>query len=112
MLTTAREPDELITAVRFPVDGRRGAAFREVARRHGDFAMLAVAAVIEDERLASGSASAAWPAAPWCDASRSMAASDMKDAVETLAAELPKATRTCTRPPSCGAISCAIWPRS
>jgi len=44
MLTTAREPDELITAVRFPVHGK-GAAFREVARRHGDFAMIAVAAI-------------------------------------------------------------------
>ena len=44
MLTTAREPDELIVAVRVPVRGK-GAAFREVARRHGDFAMVAVAAV-------------------------------------------------------------------
>jgi 2-furoyl-CoA dehydrogenase FAD binding subunit len=43
MLTTAREADELITAVRFPVHGK-GAAFREVARRHGDFAMVAIAA--------------------------------------------------------------------
>ncbi len=47
MLTTAREPDELITAVRFPVMAGRGAAFREVARRHGDFAIIAVAALIE-----------------------------------------------------------------
>ena len=49
MLTTAREPDELITAVRFPVASKRGVAFREVARRHGDFAIIAVAAVIEDK---------------------------------------------------------------
>jgi 2-furoyl-CoA dehydrogenase FAD binding subunit len=47
MLTTAREPDELITAVRFPVMGG-GVGFREVARRHGDFAIVAVAAVVED----------------------------------------------------------------
>ena len=46
MLTTAREPDELIAAVRFPVHGK-GVAFREVARRHGDFAMIAVAAVVD-----------------------------------------------------------------
>jgi 2-furoyl-CoA dehydrogenase FAD binding subunit len=46
MLTTAREPDELITAVRFPVHGT-GVAFREVARRHGDFAIIAVAAVVD-----------------------------------------------------------------
>jgi 2-furoyl-CoA dehydrogenase FAD binding subunit len=47
MLATAREPDELITAVRFPVMGG-GVGFREVARRHGDFAIVAVAAVVED----------------------------------------------------------------
>ncbi len=45
MLTTAREPDEVLTAVRFP--RRRpgeGYAFDEVARRHGDFAIVALAA--------------------------------------------------------------------
>ena len=47
MLTTAREPDELITAVRFPVMAGRGVAFREVARRHGDFAIIGVAALSE-----------------------------------------------------------------
>jgi 2-furoyl-CoA dehydrogenase FAD binding subunit len=49
MLTTAREPDELIIAVRFPVATSRRAAFREVARRHGDFAIIAIGAVIEDD---------------------------------------------------------------
>ncbi|HEY1363409.1 MAG TPA: FAD binding domain-containing protein [Xanthobacteraceae bacterium] len=44
MLTTARAADELITAVRFPLGGER-AAFREVARRHGDFAIVAVGAL-------------------------------------------------------------------
>ena len=44
MLATARAPDELISAVRFPVR-RGGTAFREVARRHGDFAIVAVAAI-------------------------------------------------------------------
>jgi 2-furoyl-CoA dehydrogenase FAD binding subunit len=52
MMTTARAPDELITAVRFPVMAGRGVAFREVARRHGDFAIIAVAAVIEDKKTA------------------------------------------------------------
>jgi 2-furoyl-CoA dehydrogenase FAD binding subunit len=45
MLTTARASDELITAIRFPVAKGVGVAFREVARRHGDFAIVAVAAV-------------------------------------------------------------------
>ena len=47
MLATAREADELITAVRFPVV-KGGAAFREVARRHGDFAIVGVAALAEN----------------------------------------------------------------
>lgn len=46
MLTTARAADELITAVRFPI-ATGGVAFREVARRHGDFAIVAVAAAVE-----------------------------------------------------------------
>ena len=47
MLTTAREPEELITAVRFPVQSEKQVAFREVARRHGDFAIIAIAVVVE-----------------------------------------------------------------
>jgi 2-furoyl-CoA dehydrogenase FAD binding subunit len=47
MLTTARESDELIVAVRFPVQRTKQVAFREVARRHGDFAIIAIAAVAE-----------------------------------------------------------------
>ena len=47
MLTTARDSDELIVAVRFPVTTGQGAAFREMARRHGDFAIIAVAAVAD-----------------------------------------------------------------
>ncbi|MDB5509686.1 MAG: molybdopterin dehydrogenase [Hyphomicrobiales bacterium] len=44
MLSTAREADEMIVAVRFPT-GSGKAAFREVARRHGDYAIVAVGAV-------------------------------------------------------------------
>lgn len=48
MLATARAPDELIVAARFPVRAaHRRCAFREVARRHGDFAIVAVAAVVD-----------------------------------------------------------------
>jgi 2-furoyl-CoA dehydrogenase FAD binding subunit len=47
MLTTARAADELVAAVRFPVQAGRGVGFREVARRHGDFAIVALAAVAE-----------------------------------------------------------------
>jgi len=47
MLTTARASDELIAAVRFPIIEGKGTAFNEVARRHGDFAIIAVAAVAD-----------------------------------------------------------------
>jgi aerobic carbon-monoxide dehydrogenase medium subunit len=59
-LTTSRRPDELLVEVRFPAAGRgTGVSFQEVARRHGDFAMVGLAAsvtlsdgVISDARLA------------------------------------------------------------
>ena len=44
MMATARADDEMIEAVAFPTSGQR-CAFREVARRHGDFAIVACAAV-------------------------------------------------------------------
>lgn len=44
MMETTRADDELIEAVSFPITGAR-CAFREVARRHGDFAIVACAAV-------------------------------------------------------------------
>jgi aerobic carbon-monoxide dehydrogenase medium subunit len=59
-LTTSRRPDELLVEVRFPAAGRgTGTSFQEVARRHGDFAIVGLAAaltlsdgVITDARLA------------------------------------------------------------
>ena len=59
-LTTSRRPDELLTQVRFPAAGRgTGVSFGEVARRHGDFAIVGLAAsltvsggAISDARLA------------------------------------------------------------
>jgi carbon-monoxide dehydrogenase medium subunit len=59
-LTTSRGPDELLLEVRFPAARPgTGVSFQEVARRHGDFAMVGLAAslvfadgVISDARLA------------------------------------------------------------
>jgi len=59
-LATSRRPDEMLTEVRFPAAGPgTGVAFEEVARRHGDFAIVGVAVsltltddVISDARLA------------------------------------------------------------
>lgn len=46
LMSTARQDDELIEAVRFPcAQPGNGHAFREFARRHGDFAIVACAAV-------------------------------------------------------------------
>jgi 2-furoyl-CoA dehydrogenase FAD binding subunit len=55
MMATTRTDEELIEAVSFPIVHQR-CAFREVARRHGDFAIVAVAAVATDSgvRLAIG----------------------------------------------------------
>ena len=58
--TTSRRPDELLAEVRFPAAKRgTGISFQEVARRHGDFAIVGLAAsltlsdgVISDARLA------------------------------------------------------------
>jgi carbon-monoxide dehydrogenase medium subunit len=59
-LTTSRRPDELLVQVRFPAAGRgTGISFQEVARRHGDFAVVGLAVsltlsdgAIGDARLA------------------------------------------------------------
>jgi len=59
-LTTSRRPDELLVEVRFPAAGRgTGTSFQEVTRRHGDFAIVGLAAsltlsegAISDARLA------------------------------------------------------------
>jgi len=52
MLSTARRDDELIESVRFPLErGGSGVAFREVAQRHGDFALMACAAVASADGL-------------------------------------------------------------
>src|SRR3984885_13501896 len=59
-LMTSRSPDELLVEVRFPAaEPGTGVSFQEVARRHGDFAMVGLATslvlsggVISDARLA------------------------------------------------------------
>jgi carbon-monoxide dehydrogenase medium subunit len=59
-LTTSRRPDELLVEVRFPAaKPGTGSSFTEIARRHGDFAMVGLATslvlsggVISEARLA------------------------------------------------------------
>lgn len=45
-LTTALQPDELLVEVQFPSHPRAGTVFLEVARRHGDYALVGVAALV------------------------------------------------------------------
>jgi CO/xanthine dehydrogenase FAD-binding subunit len=48
LFTTVLEPDELLLEVRLPpLPKRSGWSFLEVARRHHDFALVGVAAVVE-----------------------------------------------------------------
>lgn len=52
MLSTARAPDELLEAVRFPLARPgQGFGFTEFSRRHGDFAICAVAVVADEQGL-------------------------------------------------------------
>jgi 2-furoyl-CoA dehydrogenase FAD binding subunit len=51
MMSTARGDDEMIEAVSFPIVSARGYGFREIARRHGDFAVVACAAVVDDKAI-------------------------------------------------------------
>ena len=64
-LTSCLEPEELVTEVRFPVTGAGwGTGFAEVAPRHGDYAVCAVACalrvdggVVAEARLGAGAVS-------------------------------------------------------
>lgn len=56
-LTTAIEPEELLVDITFPaVPERTGSAFMEISRRHGDFAMVAVAALMTIDQRGNASA--------------------------------------------------------
>jgi 2-furoyl-CoA dehydrogenase FAD binding subunit len=55
MLSTAKRPDEMMVAARYPA-ARAGCgyAFREISRRHGDFAIVALAAVAGGGKIRLG----------------------------------------------------------
>lgn len=55
MLSVDKEPNELVTSVRFPLrEPGIGYAFDEVNRRKGDFAIVNVAACVSDKRIRIG----------------------------------------------------------
>ena len=55
LLSTAKRSDEIMVAARYPV-ARAGVgyAFREISRRHGDFAIVALAAVVGGGKIRLG----------------------------------------------------------
>ncbi len=88
LLQTARRPDELIVAVRFPA-ARKGEAFgfKEFALRHGDFAIIAAAARVTASSITLGIGGSAerpevrdWPM---------LEGQALEDALNALAWELP-----------------------
>ena len=55
VLSTAKRDDELVEAVRLPLhQAGVGVAFREVAQRHGDFAIVACAAIVTSAHIRLG----------------------------------------------------------
>src|SRR5262249_44939600 len=89
-LATARRDDELIEAIRLPpTPPGTGAAFREVALRHGDFALVACAALARPGaiRFAGGGAAATPQARDW----PGLDGSALDDALDALAWELDPA---------------------
>lgn len=85
MMATARAEDELIEAVSVPTaQAGSGCAFREVSRRHGDYAIAAFAAVADGSgvRLAVGGVAAA------PEARRVPADGGLDDALEAFAWDL------------------------
>ena len=55
MFTTDLEPEEMLTEIEIPaMFPRSGWAFREIARRHGDYALVGVAATVRVPRRIEG----------------------------------------------------------
>jgi 2-furoyl-CoA dehydrogenase FAD binding subunit len=86
MMSTARYDDEIIEAVSFPVRIGNGYGFREVARRHGDFAIVACAAIVSGNgvRLAVAGVADRPEARDWPD----LDGDQLDDALNAFAYEL------------------------
>jgi 2-furoyl-CoA dehydrogenase FAD binding subunit len=55
LLSTAKRPDEMMVAARYPVARVDfGYAFKEISRRHGDFAIVALAAIVGGGKIRLG----------------------------------------------------------
>jgi 2-furoyl-CoA dehydrogenase FAD binding subunit len=87
MLMTAREPDELVEAVRFPMKkaGERF-AFTEFSARHGDFALVSCAAVVTGDVIRIGVGGVA--DRPLVERLPKLDGDDLRDALNDLAWKL------------------------
>lgn len=87
MLTTDCRPDEIAVSASFPTsDDGTGYAFSELARRHGDFAMVALAAMATGDtiRLGVGGVAPTPTVREW----NGLDASDLEDALNEFAWDL------------------------
>jgi 2-furoyl-CoA dehydrogenase FAD binding subunit len=88
MLTTAKQDDEVMIAARYPAAQRGfGYAFRELSRRHGDFAIIALAGIAGGGkiRLGVGGVAEAPTVREWDD---DLKDEDLADALNDFAWEL------------------------
>jgi 2-furoyl-CoA dehydrogenase FAD binding subunit len=87
VLTTARQPTEIVEEIRFPL-ARRGEryGFAEVAMRHGDFAIVGLAAAVSAAEIRVGVAGVA--DRPWIQRWPPLADEELDAALNQLACDL------------------------
>ncbi len=55
MLSVSKQSNEMVVAARYPIaQGETGYAFREMSQRHGDYAIVALAAVVTKNKMKLG----------------------------------------------------------
>ena len=83
VLTTAREPDEMVESVQFPMSKQQTRyGFVEVSMRHGDFAMVALAGVVSNDSVQLGIGGVA--DRPWLETLPSKSGAALDAALEDL----------------------------
>ena len=87
VLTTAREADELVESVQFPLAAKQTRyGFIEFSMRHGDFALVALAAAVSGNEVRLGVGGVA--DRPWVETLPSASGEDLDSALEDLAWKL------------------------
>ncbi|UCD67400.1 MAG: FAD binding domain-containing protein [Betaproteobacteria bacterium] len=87
VLTTARETNELVESVEFPMPKKQARyGFVEVSMRHGDFALVALAGAVSDQGVRLGVGGVA--DRPWVETLPTTSGDDLDAALEDLAWKL------------------------